>query len=296
MLRGLYTAAAGMMTQQRLHDTVTQNISNINTTGYKQVNSVARSFPEMLISMVGGNEPGVKRIGKLNTGVFAEESLSSFTQGVVRDTGRSSDFALVSNLELQDPATGQNYTFDANGKYVGDDGTVVYQPQAFFTVRDADGKEKYTRDGSFHVNAAGQLLTAQGYEVLDANGNPITLPAGTSMDQISVDGQGVLRRNGNAIGQLRISEVTLPNQLVRDGHGVFEAQDAQAAGVRALAANDPAFATAEVRQGSLETSNVDTAQAMVDLLAAQKAYEANQQVIQYYDKSLDKAVNDLGRV
>ncbi|MBJ8191587.1 flagellar hook-basal body protein, partial [Bacillus cereus] len=55
MLRGLYTAAAGLMTQQRRHDTVTQNIANMNTTGYKQENSVQRSFPEMLISMTGGN-------------------------------------------------------------------------------------------------------------------------------------------------------------------------------------------------------------------------------------------------
>lgn len=77
MLRGLYTAAAGLMTQQRRHDTVTQNIANMNTTGYKQENSVQRSFPEMLISMTGGNPDNPDRtVGKLNTGVFAEESLS----------------------------------------------------------------------------------------------------------------------------------------------------------------------------------------------------------------------------
>lgn len=69
MLRGLYTATAGMITQQRRHDTATQNIVNMNTTGYKQVNSVSRSFPEMLITLVGGdaNLP-TKRLGKLNTG------------------------------------------------------------------------------------------------------------------------------------------------------------------------------------------------------------------------------------
>ena len=74
MLRGLYTAAAGMITEQRRHDTATQNIVNMNTTGYKQVNSVNRSFPEMLITLTGGdaNLP-TKRLGRLNSGVFAEE-------------------------------------------------------------------------------------------------------------------------------------------------------------------------------------------------------------------------------
>lgn len=290
MLRGLYTAAAGMISQQRVHDTVTQNIANIKTAGYKQTNAVLHSFPEMLLAAVGGGEPGVRQIGKLNTGVFAEESLPSYAQGTLNETNNNSDFALVSNLGLRDPATGQEYEFDASGKFVKEDGSVVYRPQAFFTVRDNNGNERYTRDGNFHVNAAGQLLTAQGYEVLGANGNPVVING--SMDTVSVDGRGFLRQNGNQVGQLRISVVEQPNQLVRDGHGVFEAPDAQAAGVRTMNAAD----AAEVRQGWIEGSNVDVAQAAVDLMAAQKAYEANQQVIQGYDKSLDKAVNEIGRV
>ncbi|WP_223065985.1 flagellar hook-basal body protein [Paenibacillus caui] len=292
MLRGLYTASAGMVTQQRIHDTVTQNISNINTTGYKQVNSVARSFPELFISAIGGDQPGSRPIGKMNSGVFAEESLSSFTQGDLRETGKSTDFALISSLGLQNPATGQNYVFDASGKSVQDDGSVVYRPQAFFTVQDDQGKELYTRDGSFHVNAAGQLLSAEGYEVLGADGNPVTIDG--AVDRLKVDEEGyILNDDGTRSGvQLRISVATQPNQLVRDGHGVFEAPDAAAAGIRLLQNGD----ALQVRQGSIEGSNVDTAQSMVDLMAAQRAYEANQQIIQYYDRSLDKAVNDIGRV
>ena len=99
MLRGLYTAAAGMISEQRVHDTVTQNIANINTSGYKQVNSTLRSFPEALLAAVGGQDhQGSKTIGKLNTGVFAEESLPTFTQGDFRETNQSTDFALNNSL------------------------------------------------------------------------------------------------------------------------------------------------------------------------------------------------------
>ncbi|GGA43966.1 flagellar hook-basal body protein [Paenibacillus physcomitrellae] len=291
MLRGLYTAAAGMITQQRLHDTVTQNIANVNTTGYKQVNSVARSFPEVLLSAVGGKQNSSAPIGKLNTGVFAEETLPTFTQGDARETGKTTDFALVADLQLQNPDTGENYVFDASGKSVQEDGSVVYQPQAFFTVRDAEGNVKYTRDGDFHVDAAGRLLTAEGYEVLGTDNNPLTI--GGAVDQLKVDNQGrIVNSDGTNGPQLLISVANQPNQLVRDGNGVFEAADPAAAGINPTAAG----AQLEVRQGSLETSNVDSAQAMVDLMTAQRAYEANQQVIQYYDKSLDKAVNEIGRV
>ncbi|GIP21790.1 flagellar hook-basal body protein [Paenibacillus sp. J22TS3] len=291
MLRGLYTAAAGMMTQQRLHDTVTQNIANINTPGYKSVNEAARSFPEVLVSLVGGDAPGNRQIGKLNTGVFAEETQPIFTQGDLRETGKMSDFGLESSLSLVDPATGQPYPFDESGKYVKQDGSVVYRPQAFFTVQDNDGNVRYTRDGNFHVNAAGELLSSTGFRVLGANGQPLVL--NQPIKDLQTDGKGNFLYNGAPTNQqLQITVVESPYQLTRNGNGVYEAADPQKAGIRNLAAND----AVTVRQGSLEGSNVNTAQSMVDLMTAQRAYEANQKVIQFYDKSMDKAVNEVGRV
>lgn len=292
MLRGLYTATAGMMTQQRIHDTVTQNISNVNTTGYKQVNSVARAFPEVLVSLVGSDElGGSNKIGKLNTGVFAEESLSSYTQGDLRETGKTSDFALISSLQLIDEATGQNMPFDDSGKYVNADGEVIYQPQAFFTVIDETGNLRYTRDGNFGVAPTGELLTSQGYQVVDADNNPIILNG--SINDLTSDSQGNLLVNGQAMGaQIQVSVVNNPQELVRLGNGVFKIDNPERAGVRTLEAAD----AVEVRQRYLEGSNVNTAQAMVDMMAAQRAYEANQKMIQYYDSSLDKAVNEVGRI
>lgn len=297
MLRGLYTAASGMITEQRRHDTVTQNIANINTPGYKQVNTVTRSFPEMLISLVGDKESGnTKQIGKLAAGVFAEESMSSYVQGDLKATGKASDFGLLSSITLEDPVTGEPYPFDASGKFVTDDGEVIYRPEAFFTVMDNQDQVRYTRNGTFTVNADGELRTSQGHRVLDTDGNPIVLPDGESINDLTSDSLGnLVSYNGGVpttVATLGIAVVNRPQELVREGNGVFLVQDEQAADIRALQAGDGA----EVRQGYQEGSNVDTAQAMVDLLAAQRAYESNQKIIQYYDKSLDKAVNEIGRI
>lgn len=292
MIRGLYTAAAGMVTQQRRHDTATQNIANLNTTGYKQVNSVNRAFPDVLISAIGNGT--TKEVGRLNTGVFAEQSISQYLQGDVVESGKSLDFGLSTDLQVVDPATGQNISFDGSGKYVSPEGEVIYRPQAFFTVQDSEGNNLFTRNGSFTVNTAtGEVLSSGGYKVLDANGRPLILTG--NQDTLKVDGQGNLLNpvtglpSGTRIG---VSVVTNPQELVRDGNGVFHADDVAAADIRFSNATD----NMSVRQGYLEKSNVDPTQVTVDLNAAYRAYEANQKIIQYYDSSLQKAVNEVGRV
>ena len=292
MIRGLYTAAAGMVTQQRRHDTATQNIANLNTTGYKQVNTVNHAFPDVLVSaMTGGTTTS---IGRLNTGVFAEQSISQYLQGDLIESGKSVDFALSGDLQVVDPATGNNMSFDGSGKYVSPEGEVTYRPQAFFTLQDNEGNNLYTRNGSFSIDGAtGQVLSSGGFTVLDSSGNPLVLRG--SQESLKVDGQGNLLDpdtgllTGTRIG---VSIITNPQELVRDGNGVFHADDIEAAGIRYSNAAD----NMQVRQGFLEGSNVDPTQVTIDLNAAYRAYEANQKVIQYYDSSLQKAVNEVGRV
>jgi len=287
MIRGLYTAASGLTTQQRRHDAVTNNIANINTPGYKQTNSVARSFPEMLLSLTGVKEEHGTRIGKLNAGVFAEESLAIHLQGDMRQTNKASDFAILSDIAVP------GMTFDEAGKFVAEDGTVSYQPQAFFTVQNADGAVRYTRGGSFTINEAGQLLTSDGSRVLGTNGQPIVLQPETSVDNLTLTAnQRLVNENGVDQGvQLLISQVDNPYLLVRDGGGNYR-YEGNPNDVQAVEDNPGV----EVRQGYVERSNVDVSQAAVDLMSALRAYEANQKVIQFYDKSLDKAVNEVGRV
>ncbi|MCL9661835.1 flagellar hook-basal body protein [Paenibacillus hunanensis] len=293
MLRGLYTAASGMITQQRRHDTVTQNIANINTPGYKQVDSIERAFPDMLLSLSNGDEGMTNRqIGRINTGVLAEESVSMNVQGDVHPTDSADDFAIVSEINLADPATGQNIPFDPSGKYVAPNGTVTYRPQAFFTVTGKDGNTGYTRDGNFHLNGAGNLLTTTGNPVLGTNGNPITLQG--SMEDYNVDSRGIItaKATGGEVGRIGITVVNQPGLMTRTGDGLFTVNNPATAGVRQLQAGD----NVELRQGYLEGSTVDAAASMVELNAALRAYESNQKVIQFYDKSLDKAVNEVGRV
>jgi flagellar basal-body rod protein FlgF len=288
MLRGLYTAASGMIAQQRRHDTITNNIANLNTPGFKANNAVNRSFPDMMISALGGANASNSSIGKLSTGVFSEESMMSMTQGDLQETYRSQDLALVSDILVDGAA------FDASGKYVTDTGEVSYKPQAFFAVSSPQGEERYTRDGSFKTAQDGTLLTSDGLKVVGANGQPIVV--NVPWEEVGVTGDGSLV---NAITglplagspQLRIVRVDNPYLLVREGDGRFR-YNGDGAGIRQIAANE----RVSVRQGFLERSNVDASQSAVDIAAALRAYEANQKVIQTYDRSLDKAVNDVGRV
>ncbi|MGN7762086.1 flagellar hook-basal body protein [Paenibacillus sp. 22594] len=291
MLRGLYTAAAGLVTQQRRHDTATQNIANLKTTGYKQVDSVSHAFPDVLISAMSNGT--IKPVGHLNTGVFAEQSVSQYLQGDNIESGKSTDFALSTDLQVADAATGKNIVFDGSGKHISPDGEVTYRPQAFFTVQDNDGNNLYTRNGSFSVGPTGEVLSAGGFKVVDSNGKPIVLTG--PEDELKVDGQGNLidLKTGLPSGtKIGVSVITRPQELVRDGNGVFHADDIQAADIRYSNATD----NMQVRQGYLESSNVNVTQVTVDLNAAYRAYEANQKVIQYYDSSLQKAVNEVGRV
>lgn len=292
MIRGLYTAAAGMVAQQRRHDTVTQNIANLNTTGYKQVESTLRAFPEQQL-IRSGDASGDQVIGRLNTGVFAEESMFTNVQGDLTPTDKVTDFALYSDLSIEDPSTGEPVSFDASGKYVSDSGEVIYQPQAYFTVQDEEGNVRYTRDGSFQVDAEGRLLSSTGYEVLSDNGVPIRLTGSVNQFKVNEQGQLIDSNTGLSTGvNLGITIVDNPYQLVREGNGNYVLDSSSAGLARMLDAGD----RVQVKQGFLEQSTVDSAQSMVDLTAALRAYEANQKVIQFYDKSLDKAVNEIGRV
>ncbi len=287
MLRGLYTAASGMIAQQRRHDVITNNIANINTVGFKSGNSVNRTFPEMLIYAMGGPNPSEGKVGKLSTGVFSEENLLSMVQGDLRETYRSQDLALVSDIFVD------GVNFDPSGKFVDANGQITYQPQAFFAVN-AGGQERYTRDGSFKTAPDGTLVTSDGYPVAGADGQPITVDR--PWDNIAVTANGRLvdaetREPLPGAPQLRIMRVDNPNLLVREGDGRFR-YAGEAGGIRQIEAED----RVEVHQGYLERSNVDTTQAAIDLMAALRAYEANQKVIQTYDRSLEKAVNEIGRV
>jgi flagellar basal-body rod protein FlgG len=152
MLRGFYTAASGMLAQQRRTELLTNNMSNANTTGYKADQLSVRSFPEMLISSMGGETvptesklsmSNFSQVGGLSTGVYVQEANPLFTQGTLEETQLNTDISLVD----ENQETGQR-------------GSV------FFTVQDGDGAIRYTRNGSFTLDGQGYLTTPSGHYII----------------------------------------------------------------------------------------------------------------------------------
>jgi flagellar basal-body rod protein FlgG len=288
-----------MIAEQRKHDIITNNIGNLNTPGFKAGNAVSRSFPEMLVDRIrGGQDDGGRAVpvGRINTGVMAEENVALHAQGDLQETQNPFDFALVSDIQVP------GAVFDASGKYIDPNGNRILQPQAVFTVLGQDNAQHYSLNGKFTVNTAGELVNGDGLQVLGRDGQPIRIvdAAGNPIRNFKVtstgeflDGNGLplLNANGARVGLL-LSRANDPNSLVREGNGLYTVRPEDAATVTAVGPGDQV----EVKQGYIERSNVDPEQSMVDMMAALRAYEANQKVIQYYDKSMDKAVNDIGKV
>lgn len=297
MLRGLYTAAGGLLTQQRRHDIITNNIANLATPGYKAQDTAIRSFPEMLIHLVnGGQGQASTAIGRINTGVMVEEILPIYTQGLLQETGKAGNIALLSAIRVTEEVDGEivEIHFDASGKGFNQAGEVVYQPQAFFTVWNDADEVRYTRNGQLFVDAEGGLRTSDGFRVIGRDGEPITVDI--SMDEIRIAPNGLLLdSNGVPLAgepRIGITRVDNPFALIREGNGNFRLDNPEENPVELM---DDAEQFS-IQQGYIEGSNVDPGQSMADMMSALRAYEANQKVIQFYDRSMEKAVNEVGRV
>lgn len=278
MLRGFYTAASGMIAQQRRTEMLTNNLSNANTPGFKADQSSVRAFPEMLLRRMDQvtvptqkklNLPFNPVVGGLNTGVYMQEAIPAFRQGDIIATDKKTDIALV---DLQIPVNEEN----------GKRGTV------FFTVMNANGEERYTRNGNFTLDQQGFLTTSSGYYVLDDQGNRIQL----NSDQFVVDENGIISENNQPVARLSVAYADNPYRLIKEGDGLYRTEDGQPL---ANAFNN-ANVQFKLQQGYIEQSNVDTARTMTDMLTAYRAFEANQKVLQAYDKSLEKTVNEIGRI
>ncbi|MEH7224620.1 flagellar hook-basal body protein [Bacillus sp. JJ1566] len=278
MLRGFYSAAAGMFAQQRRTEMLTNNIANANTPGYKVDQGSLRAFPEMLMQRLegvqspaknGGSLRTASRIGGLNTGVYMQEMIPLFKQGDIRETGLRADVALVNG----------NLPINAETNKPG---------SVFFTVQNANGDVRYTRNGNFTVDPAGFLTTNEGFYVLDENGNRIAL----ENDQFDVSADGSIIVNGQTQSRLGIAFSENPLNLIKEGNGLYRTNDGE---VLPNAGANPEVSYS-LKQGFLEGSNVDVSQAMTEMMTAYRTFEANQKVLQAYDKSMDKAVNEIGRL
>jgi flagellar basal-body rod protein FlgG len=272
MLRGFYTAASGMLTQQRKTEMLANNMANVHTPGFKADQSSLRAFPEMLLRRFDQDENSIgtttKTIGSLNTGVYMQEAQPKFRQGDIKETNLSTDVALLDVNLPTDPETGL--------------------PSAvFFTVENGNGETRYTRNGNFTLDGTGYLTTASGLYLLDQQGNRIQL----SSEQFSINEEGYLTGSNGETARLGVSYSDNPMSMVKEGDGLFRAENTEL--VDAYNVNGVQFKT---QQGYLEQSNVDAAQTMTAMMTAYRTFEANQKILQAYDTSLQKTVNEVGKI
>ena len=258
MLRSMYASVSSMLTLQARQGVITNNLANINTTGYKGQTVVAKSFDEMLLHNKDSYENGVsnvKDLGSLSFGVRIDDTFTSYNQGSLVSTDNNTDFAIVGS--------------------------------GFFQVSDDANNTYYTRDGSFKVNPQGYLVTNSGEYVMGTNtqtGNSERIYVGTDLISISPDNSVMI--NGENKYKFNIVDFENYDYILKTGDNLYRVVD----GATETTSN------ASVLQGYTEQSNVNVVSEMVDMITVTRAYEANQKMIRSQDSMLEKAVNQVGRL
>lgn len=257
MLRALYSAAAGMESQQMNLDVISNNLANVNTTGFKESKL---EFQDLLYqtsraagSQQGGGNvlPGSLQVGQGSIPIATERI---FTQGDLSQTGGNLDIAI--------------------------------QGQGFFQVQLPDGSLAYTRDGGFKTNAQGQIVTSDGYPV---QGGFEPVPSGTTNITISASGAVTYTTpSGVTSSQIQLANFNNPGGLQAVGHNLYT--ETVASGT-ALLGEPTQNGLGELQQGYLELSNVSVVQEMVNLILAQRAYEVNSKAVQAADQMMQDSNN-----
>jgi len=258
MIRGLYTSGWSMLANSKQMDVVSNNLANVNTTAFKKDTLILESFPDMLVRRINDSRSASNpsgRLGNVQLGNDVGEVFTYYTQGQLQKTDNNLDMA-ISNCDT-----------------------------AFFTVAVPGGNgeytEYYTRDGSFALNAYGQLVTKEGYLVMGQNG-VITL----NSENFSVSDDGTIIQDGEAVARLLIRNFTDTTTLRKVGSNLVQ---------RTENTQEQPF-DGVVRQVDLEQSNVNSINEMINMITIMRSYEANQKILQAQDGTLEKAVNEIGVV
>ena len=263
MIRGLYTSAAGALVAEAMIDNVSNNLANSSTSGFKRTLLQVESQPLTQLYRFQ-TDPGQNPSKRL-PGVS--------TQVPIGPLGSGSDiYATPTNFQQgQIAMNGDTYSFALSGP-------------GFFAVQNQQtGQITYTRDGSFMRSADGTLTTLDGSSVLDAAGHTIPMPA---LGKIEVDTQGNINVDGVTSGQIGTFEFNNVNALQPQGATQYVA--GQGAGLR------PATKTS-VLQYSEEKSNGNVVQSIVDLIRAERWFDANEKSISTQDDAANEAIATVGK-
>jgi len=256
MIRAMYSGLAGMRNHQVRMDVIGNNISNINTTGFKGSRA---NFKDTLYQAMG-----VNNACQVGTGLTVSGVSDNFAQGEIRATGKSLDLAISGN--------------------------------GFFGVQDETGRIKYTRDGSFYLDKDYKLVHTSGLKLLDSGENEITveLEPGQSTENIYVTEKGevYIRTEEPGDEDILVAEIGLYNfkninGLTKVGDNLYLDNSASGEPIQGLP-QEEGFGF--IRAGFLERSNVDMAEEMANLIITQRAYQANARVFTAADEVLQESI------
>ncbi|GAC1652372.1 MAG: flagellar basal-body rod protein FlgG [Acidobacteriaceae bacterium] len=262
MIRALYTAASGMQAQQLNLDNTANNLANANTTGFRKRRLQFQDLMyQNLIAPGSAASQDTTNAGLqigLGTRTAATEILQS--QGDFQQTGNPLDLTI--------------------------------QGQGFCQIKRTNGDIAYTRAGSLHLDAQGNLVTAEG----DALDPAITLPTNAQSISIGADGTVTAAVPGQSqpqqVGQIQLAIFANPGGLNSLGGNLFSATAASGQAITGNPGGAEGIGT--LLEGSLENSNVNMVEEFVQMISAQRSYEANSRVVRAADDMLQQ-VNQMSR-
>ncbi len=261
MMRSLWAAASGMNSQQFNIDTIANNIANVNTTGYKKTRADFEDILYQTLKIAGtpATEETIVPTGiQVGLGVKVSATQKMFDQGSLQNTGNLLDLAL--------------------------------EGRGFFKLLLADGTDAFSRDGSFKLDANGQLVNSNGLKLIPE----VTFPENIDPKSIAISKQGqVTARNIQTDEIIEITQLTAhrfinPAGLSNIGGNLYKSTEASGDAIEGVPGLD---GQPQVLQGFLEMSNVRVVDEMVNMITAQRAYEFNSKAIQSSDSMLQTAVN-----
>jgi flagellar basal-body rod protein FlgG len=257
MMRALFTAATGMMAQQLNMDVISNNLANVNTVGFKDQRA---DFQDLLYQEIqpagaevaqGAQAPTGLQVG---LGVRPASTETMFEEGQLQNTGNPYDVAITGS--------------------------------GFFQVLLPDGTTGYTRDGSFKMDSQGKLVNSSGYALQPE----IVIPASATSVTIGTDGTVSVieggQQNPQTVGQITLSNFINPAGLTNIGGNVY-LQTAASGNAQTGTAGTAGYG--QIQQDTLEMSNVQIVQEMVNMIVAQRAYEVDSKAIQAADDMLNTA-------
>lgn len=215
--------------------------------------------------------------------MISENLAASSTPGARSRDVAFSSVQTGSKFVIPAANTGINFT-PGELKSTGNPLDFALEGKGFFEVQLPNNEHAFTRDGEFHLDSHGRLITKQGYSVV-GDGAPAQVDP-TNNHALTISANGEISQGGEIKGKLKFAEFTNPKLLTPLGSGLFRADNPKL--------TPSATPTTQVRQGFVEASNISTTTEMAGLISAMRAFEANQKIIQMQDERMGRTITELG--